>query len=92
MTRGWDCKGEVVSFSAMAAVEFINVGLSTLYKAAAANGLTYTVLIAYSNAIGALATLPLIFIFPRFLLSFFFFFPLQILLIKQHEKKKYLFD
>ena len=68
MTRGWDCKGEVVSFSAMAAVEFINVGLSTLYKAAAVKGLSYFVLIVYTNAIGALTLLPLIFVFPRYLL------------------------
>lgn len=59
------CKKEGVSFAAMAAIELVNVGLSTLYKAAALKGLSYFVFIAYSYAIGALVLFPLIFIFPR---------------------------
>lgn len=60
-----DCKKEVVPFTAMASVECISVSLNTLYKAAAAKGLSYFVYVTYSYALGALVYLPLLFIFPR---------------------------
>ncbi|XP_024031408.1 WAT1-related protein At5g40240 [Morus notabilis] len=60
-----DCKKEVVPFTAMASVECISVILNTLYKAAAAKGLSYFVYVTYSYALGALVYLPLLFIFPR---------------------------
>ncbi|GMN42464.1 hypothetical protein TIFTF001_011672 [Ficus carica] len=65
MAGGCDCKKEALAFTAMAAIAFINVGLSTLYKAAAIKGLSNFVLITYSNAIGTLVLLPFLFIFPR---------------------------
>ncbi|PON52051.1 WAT1-related protein [Trema orientale] len=62
---GLDCRKEVLSFTAMASVEFATVGVNTLYKAASLKGLSYFVFIAYSSAIGALVLLPLPFIFRR---------------------------
>ena len=60
-----DCKKEVLPFTAMAAVECINVALNTIFKAAAFKGLSYWVFVAYVHLIGTLVLLPLPFIFPR---------------------------
>ena len=65
MANGLDYKKEVVSFTAMAVVECINVSLNTLYKAATLKGLSYFVFVTYSYAFGALVLLPFIFIFPK---------------------------
>ncbi|XP_030482847.1 WAT1-related protein At5g40230 [Cannabis sativa] len=61
----WDCKKQVIPFIAMAAMECINVGLNTLYKAASTKGLSYFVFVTYSYAFGSITLLPLLFIFPR---------------------------
>ncbi|XP_062106802.1 WAT1-related protein At5g40230-like [Humulus lupulus] len=61
----WDCKKQVIPFIAMAAMEFINVSLNTLYKAATRKGLSYFVFVTYSYAFGSITLLPLLFIFPR---------------------------
>lgn len=61
----WDCKKEVVPFTAMFAVEFATVGVNTLYKAATSKGLSFFVYVGYSYVIGTLVLLPLPFIFPR---------------------------
>lgn len=63
---GWDhSKKEVVSFTAMAAAELAMVGVNTVYKAATFKGLSYSVFVAYTYAIGTLALLPLPIIFGR---------------------------
>ncbi|GMY13412.1 WAT1-related protein At5g40230-like isoform X1 [Fagus crenata] len=59
------CYKDALPFSAMVAVECINVGLNILFKAATLKGLSYYVFIFYSYAIATLVLLPLPFIFRR---------------------------
>ena len=64
MRRG-DWYRDVVSFSAMVALECTNVGLNTLYKAATLRGLNYHVFVVYPYGIAALVLLPSPFITHR---------------------------
>ncbi|RVX08908.1 hypothetical protein VitviT2T_022489 [Vitis vinifera] len=64
MRRG-DWYRDVVSFSAMVALECTNVGLNTLYKAATLRGLNYHVFVVYAYGIAALVLLPSPFITHR---------------------------
>ncbi|KAA8548068.1 hypothetical protein F0562_004671 [Nyssa sinensis] len=65
MARRMYCYSEVLPFTAMIMVECVNVGLSTLFKAATLKGMSYCVFIVYSYAISALVLIPLAFIFHR---------------------------
>ncbi|KAL0377460.1 UNVERIFIED_CONTAM: WAT1-related protein [Sesamum radiatum] len=65
MAGGRYCSTEVLPFVAMLTVEFSNVGLNVIYKAAVSKGLNYHVYMVYSYAISALILLPLAFIFHR---------------------------
>ncbi|RVW46506.1 WAT1-related protein [Vitis vinifera] len=64
MRRG-DWYRDMVSFSAMVALECTNVGLNTLYKAATLRGLNYHVFVVYAYGIAALVLLPSPFITHR---------------------------
>ena len=57
------CHKDALPFSAMVAVECINVGLNILFKASNSKGLSYYVFITYTSAIATLVLLPLVFIF-----------------------------
>ena len=57
------CHKDALPFSAMVAVECINVGLNILFKASNLKGLSYYVFITYTSAIATLVLLPLVFIF-----------------------------
>ncbi|KAK7339426.1 hypothetical protein VNO77_20091 [Canavalia gladiata] len=58
------CYKEVIPFSAMVAIEFTNVGVSVLFKAATEKGLSYYAFITYSFALSTLFLLfPLPFVF-----------------------------
>uniref|UniRef100_A0A7N2L095 WAT1-related protein n=1 Tax=Quercus lobata TaxID=97700 RepID=A0A7N2L095_QUELO len=61
------CHKDALPFSAMVAVECINVGLNILFKASNLKGLSYYVFITYTSAIATLVLLPLVFIFRGFL-------------------------
>ncbi|XP_040956960.1 WAT1-related protein At5g40230 isoform X3 [Gossypium hirsutum] len=52
-------------FAAMVAVECLDVGLTTLSKAAMSKGMSHFVLIVYSNALASLILLPAAFFFTR---------------------------
>ncbi|KAL0350978.1 UNVERIFIED_CONTAM: WAT1-related protein [Sesamum radiatum] len=65
MAGGRYCSREVLPFAAMLTVEFTNVGMNVLYKAAVSKGLNYHVYMVYSYAISALILLPLAFFFHR---------------------------
>ncbi|KAI5665557.1 hypothetical protein M9H77_15410 [Catharanthus roseus] len=65
MGRGRFCYQEVLPFSAMLVVEFTNVGLSTIFKAATLKGLSNHVFMVYSYGISSLVLLPLCYIFYR---------------------------
>ncbi|XVF60364.1 hypothetical protein PTKIN_Ptkin08bG0039300 [Pterospermum kingtungense] len=56
---------EVVPCTAMVVVEFSNVVVSILYKAASTKGLSYYVFIAYIYALGTFIFLPLAYLFNR---------------------------
>lgn len=66
------CVRDVLPFTSLVAMECVNVGLNTLYKAATLKGMNYLVFIVYAYAIAALLLLPSPFISCRFL-SFFLF-------------------
>ncbi|XVF58112.1 hypothetical protein PTKIN_Ptkin07bG0036800 [Pterospermum kingtungense] len=57
------CYNDVLPFTAMVAMEFGNVGVYTLFKAATSEGMSYYILVAYSYAIATLVLFPLTFIF-----------------------------
>ncbi|MBA0558606.1 hypothetical protein Golob_015618 [Gossypium lobatum] len=52
-------------FAAMVAVECLDVGLTTLSKAAMSKGMSHFVLVVYSNALASLILLPAAFFFTR---------------------------
>ncbi|KAK4488487.1 hypothetical protein RD792_004251 [Penstemon davidsonii] len=56
------CYRDVLPFAAMVVSECLTVGLTTIYKAAVSNGLSYNIFMVYSYAISALLLLPLAFI------------------------------
>ncbi|KAL3512907.1 hypothetical protein ACH5RR_025624 [Cinchona calisaya] len=56
---------EMVPFAAMVIAECLDVGLTTLSKAAMSKGMSRFVLVVYSNALATLILLPLSFIFER---------------------------
>ncbi|PPS01500.1 hypothetical protein GOBAR_AA19152 [Gossypium barbadense] len=56
---------ESAPFAAMVAVECLDVGLSTLSKAAMSKGMSHFVLVVYSNALASLILLPAAFFFTR---------------------------
>lgn len=62
---------DVVPFAAMVIVECVNVGISTISKAAMNGGLNNFVLVVYSDALGTLLLFPF-FIFNRLYFSLFF--------------------
>ena len=59
---------EWTPFVAMIMVECLDVGLSTLGKAAMNRGMNHFVFVVYSNALATLILLPLAFFFNRYLL------------------------
>ncbi|KAF2308583.1 hypothetical protein GH714_010931 [Hevea brasiliensis] len=56
------CCRDVLPFTSLVAMECVNVGLNTLYKAATLQGMNYYVFIVYAYAIAALVLLPAPFI------------------------------
>ncbi|XP_021645675.2 WAT1-related protein At3g28050-like isoform X2 [Hevea brasiliensis] len=56
------CCRDVLPFTSLVAMECVNVGLNTLYKAATLKGMNYHVFIVYAYAIAALVLLPAPFI------------------------------
>lgn len=60
------CCGEVLPFVVMAFLQCGQVGLSTLFKAAASDGMSYRVFIVYSYALSGLVLLPFAYLFERF--------------------------
>ncbi|KAG8635055.1 WAT1-related protein At3g28050 [Manihot esculenta] len=52
------CVRDVLPFTSLVAMECVNVGLNTLYKAATLKGMNYLVFIVYAYAIAALLLLP----------------------------------
>lgn len=59
------CYHEVLPFAAMVVSECLTVGLTTIYKAAVLNGLSYHIFMLYSYAISSLLLLPLAYISQR---------------------------
>ncbi|XP_027074312.1 WAT1-related protein At5g40230-like isoform X1 [Coffea arabica] len=59
------CYTEVIPFTAMITVECINVGLSTIFKAATLKGLNFHVFMLYTYGIAAILLLPFCFFFHR---------------------------
>ncbi|XP_021682041.2 WAT1-related protein At3g28050 [Hevea brasiliensis] len=59
---GRHCCRDVLPFTSLVAMECVNVGLNTLYKAATLQGMNYYVFIVYAYAIAALVLLPAPFI------------------------------
>ncbi|XP_059644152.1 WAT1-related protein At5g40240-like [Cornus florida] len=59
------CLVGVLPFAAMVIVECLDVGLTTLSKAAMSRGMSHFVFVAYSNALATLILLPLSFIIQR---------------------------
>uniref|UniRef100_A0A7N0T2G2 WAT1-related protein n=1 Tax=Kalanchoe fedtschenkoi TaxID=63787 RepID=A0A7N0T2G2_KALFE len=59
MASGSYWSGEVLPLVAMITVEFTNVGLNTIFKAASLKGMSYHVFIVYSYAVATLVLLPL---------------------------------
>ena len=59
---------ELLPFAAMVMVECLDVGLTTLSKAAMTKGMSHFVFVVYSNALATLIFLP-VFIFQRFFTS-----------------------
>ncbi|KAL3526443.1 hypothetical protein ACH5RR_011099 [Cinchona calisaya] len=57
--------GEVLPFMVMAFLQCGQVGLSTLFKAAASDGMSYRVFIVYSYALSGLVLLPFAYLFER---------------------------
>ncbi|OMP10254.1 Drug/metabolite transporter [Corchorus olitorius] len=64
MARGF-FYNEVLPSTAMIAVEFSNVVVSILFKAASSKGLTYNIFIPYGYVLATLVLLPLAFFFTR---------------------------
>ncbi|OWM71566.1 hypothetical protein CDL15_Pgr005753 [Punica granatum] len=60
--RRYYCYREVFPFATMVAMESINVGLFTLFKAATEHGMSYHAFLVYIYSIGALILLPAPFI------------------------------
>lgn len=60
------CLVELAPFAAMVAVECLDVGLTTLSKAAMSKGMSHFVFVVYSNALASLILLPTAFFFTRF--------------------------
>ncbi|KAJ4712286.1 WAT1-related protein [Melia azedarach] len=56
---------KVVPFAAMVAVEFADVGLTTISKAAMSRGASHFILVVYANAVGSLILLPTSFFINR---------------------------
>ncbi|KAH9790544.1 WAT1-related protein [Citrus sinensis] len=52
------CCKDVLPFTAMVAMECINVGLNTLFKAATSKGMSHFVFVVYSYGVAALVLLP----------------------------------
>ncbi|KAH9742049.1 WAT1-related protein [Citrus sinensis] len=52
------CCQDVLPFTAMVAMECINVGLNTLFKAATSKGMSHFVFVVYSYGVAALVLLP----------------------------------
>ncbi|KAK8709068.1 hypothetical protein V6N13_060099 [Hibiscus sabdariffa] len=59
------CLVESAPFAAMVAVELLDVGLSTLSKAAMSKGMSHFVFVVYSNALASTILLPAAFFFTR---------------------------
>uniref|UniRef100_A0A2P2IJY7 WAT1-related protein At3g28050-like n=1 Tax=Rhizophora mucronata TaxID=61149 RepID=A0A2P2IJY7_RHIMU len=59
------CYRDVLPFIVLVAMECINVGLNTLFKAATVKGMSYHVFIVYAYAIAALFLLPAPFVSRR---------------------------
>ncbi|XWS37380.1 hypothetical protein CRYUN_Cryun19dG0038000 [Craigia yunnanensis] len=59
------CLVELAPFAAMVAVECLDVGLTTLSKAAMSKGMSHFVFVVYSNALASIILLPAAFIFTR---------------------------
>lgn len=59
------CLVELAPFAAMVAVECLDVGLTTLSKAAMSKGMSHFVFVVYSNALASLILLPTAFFFTR---------------------------
>ncbi|KAM7509942.1 hypothetical protein LguiB_008817 [Lonicera macranthoides] len=66
MGRAGYCYREVVPFTVMVMAECTNVGLSTIFKAATNEGLSYLVFMVYSYVISTLFLLSIAFLFHRF--------------------------
>uniref|UniRef100_A0A2P2JZ33 WAT1-related protein n=2 Tax=Rhizophora mucronata TaxID=61149 RepID=A0A2P2JZ33_RHIMU len=59
------CYGDVLPFTVLVAMECVNVGLNTLFKAASMKGMSNHVFVVYAYAIAALVLLPFPFISRR---------------------------
>ncbi|GMI96393.1 Usually multiple acids move in and out Transporters 40 [Hibiscus trionum] len=59
------CLVESAPFAAMVAVELLDVGLTTLSKAAMSKGMSHFVFVVYSNALATVILLPAAFFFTR---------------------------
>ncbi|MED6152888.1 hypothetical protein PIB30_096284 [Stylosanthes scabra] len=55
---GWFCSWTPAPFLAMVLVECLDVGLTTLSKAAMSRGMSHFVFVVYSNALATLILLP----------------------------------
>ncbi|XVE54929.1 hypothetical protein DITRI_Ditri03aG0121000 [Diplodiscus trichospermus] len=59
------CLNELAPFAAMVALECLDVGLTTLSKAAMSKGMSHFIFVFYSNALASMILLPAAFFFTR---------------------------
>ena len=71
-----NCLIDSLPFAAMVMMECLDVGMTTLSKAAMTRGMSHFVFVVYSNALASLILLPSSFFINRHFSPFFFFFKL----------------